>query len=170
LKEQASKERAIVDLLNSLFNNLSEKINNGIANLDDKRAHQPVLCSCVGEVLRCWEKLSLLPTIPATFLSSLGDYAQGLRKFIIEETWMRSIKEIARFYVQESWINVNEKLTITKLPIRFKDHVNETINLLKPFIRPDDVCFFVFKNVFISSIAHETGNYRLLFRVAIGVC
>lgn len=92
MKEQAAKEQKIVNLLNSLFSNLSEKVNNAIANLDDKRAHQSILCACVGEVLRCWEKLSMLPTIPAAFLSSLGDYAQGLRKFIIGETWTRSIK------------------------------------------------------------------------------
>jgi hypothetical protein len=165
LKEQATKESSIRELLSKLFGNLAEKINNAIANLDDERAHQTVLCACVGEVLRCWEKLSALPNIPTVFLSALGDYAQGLRKFIIEETWSRSIREIAKFYVHEDWTNINEKLSITQLPIRFKDHVLQTVNLLKPFIRPDDVRLTF--NILI--IANEKSHYGPLVGIFISI-
>lgn len=131
------KQEIIVQLINeNVFSTYERKVNQVLSNIDSGNALQEIYFDCIKELMKCEQGILAL-NMPQPFTRKLSEFTLKLKTNYIESTWKRSINEISSLYTSEDWA-VNEELGVTYLPLKFKDKVLQTIQMLSHFVTTKD--------------------------------
>jgi len=131
LEESQSKIRK---MLNEIVDCYTENCNLVLEEVDNGQAHQQTLCRCVQSIVKCHYSLEERINIQKSYLATLKKYTFTQHKHIINETWERTIREIASLCTLENWRPISETVQITHLPLLFFNHMKRTLSLLRPFM------------------------------------
>jgi hypothetical protein len=132
LKSELEKqtEENIAEKINStIINDYKNKIKISLEIIDNKKSHQILLFNCIEEMFKTFQKIYNLK-MPLIFTNSLTEFEKHIKKFIVEKTWKRCIKEISIMHLDENWKIISENLSITNTPLKFFDYLKNTINYL----------------------------------------
>lgn len=76
-------------MLNKIISTFSNNISEAFYGIDKGIAHQPLLCKCVEEIIKCNSAIEQLK-MPPNMLETLKNFTADIKKFIIIETWKRA--------------------------------------------------------------------------------
>lgn len=76
-------------MLDKIIATFSNNFSEAFYGIDKGIAHQPLLCNCVEEILKCNSSIEQLK-IPSNMLTNLKTFTYDIKKFIVIETWKRT--------------------------------------------------------------------------------
>ncbi|KAL9645591.1 hypothetical protein ABK040_000654 [Willaertia magna] len=144
-------ENEMIQLIKNITLQYADIINDIINILDDCNPHPIFLCKIIQQITNGLQNLKKLK-ISKNFIKEFIDFNDLMIRFMINETFNRSIDEITIFYNRENWNTISESLTITELPLQFQDFILKTLKIIKLDFNYDNNLILEIENYLLDSI------------------